>query len=305
MKMITPSKLRSNPTIGRPLSVRFAAILAVVMILCPASPMAYAAAAKDREVLSPGVGSELSATLEDVQQALQEVLHDQIIHGTYMFEKEKTLTGAAAVDSTPLFDSWHGEGKVFYKVRTAVIAPRHFQDSADRGTIAVRYIITSVNTEKTRVHIDAIFVEDSHHGNHPSDGTVESSELKELQEHVQAIQDARQQALEEQQRLASIDLASRTLARQREEETTRLASTESSARDLQQRVDMLRHEVEMRIKAPGTSLKSAPFQSAAEVAPLAAYTDVLLVIVTPRWFGVETPTGQRGWVPLEQLEPLP
>jgi hypothetical protein len=292
---------------GRRLSSsnRFGLILAAAMMLCPVSSTAYAAAAKDREVPSPGVGSELSAPIDDVLQALQEVLHDQIIHGTYMYEKDKTLTGAAAVDSTPLFDPWRGEGKVFYKVRTAVIAPRHFQDSADRGTIAVRYIITSVNPEKTRVHIDAIFVEDTHHGSHPSDGSVESSELKEIQEHVQAILDARQQALEEQQRLASIDLASRTLARQREEESTRLASTESSARDLQQRVDALRHQVEMRIKAPGSSLKSAPFQSAAEVGPLAAYTDVLLVIITPRWYGVETPNGQRGWVPLEQLEPLP
>jgi hypothetical protein len=304
MKMISPPKLMRSSTIGGvlPYSIVFAVMLAAIMAI---SPGLRAAAPKDQEIPSPGIGSDLSATLDDVLQALQDVLHDQIIHGTYVYEKDKTLTGATAVDSTPLFDPWHGEGKAFYKVRTAAIAPRHFRDSADRGTIAVRYIITSINPEKTRVHIDALFVEDTHHGSHPSDGTVESSELKEIQEHVQAIQAARQQAVEEQQRLASIDLANRTLARQREEETTRLASAESSARDLQQQVDTLRHQVEMRIKAPGGSLKSAPFQSAAEVAPLAAYTDVLLVIITPRWYGVETPNGQRGWVPLEQLEPLP
>jgi len=300
-------KFRRKPTIGRRLSFsnKIAAVLAVVVMFCLVFSTAFAAAAKDREIPSAGVGSELSATLDDVLQALQDVLHDQIIHGTYMYEKDKTLTGAAAVDSTPLFEPWHGEGKVFYKVRTAVIAPRHFQDSADRGTIAVRYIVSSVNSEKTRVHIDAIFMEDTHHGNHPSDGTVEASELREIKEHVQAIQDARQQALEEQQRLASIDLVNRAVARQKEEESTRLANAESSARDLQRRIDALRHQVEMRIKAPGGSLKSAPFQSAAEVSPLAAYTDVLLIIVTPRWYGVETPSGQRGWVPLEQLEPLP
>jgi hypothetical protein len=29
------------------------------------------------------------------------------------------------------------------------------------------------------------------------------------------------------------------------------------------------------------------------------------VIVTPHWLGVETPQSQRGWLPLDQLEPLP
>jgi hypothetical protein len=61
----------------------------------------------------------------------------------------------------------------------------------------------------------------------------------------------------------------------------------------------------MRVKAPGASLKSAPFHSAADVAQLTAYTAVLIVIVTPRWYGVETPGGQRGWLPLDQMEPLP
>ena len=61
----------------------------------------------------------------------------------------------------------------------------------------------------------------------------------------------------------------------------------------------------MRIKAPGASLKSAPFRSATDVAALTAYTDVLIVIVTPRWYGVETPDGRRGWLAQDQVEPLP
>jgi uncharacterized membrane protein len=251
------------------------------------------------------LSGELTATLDDVLQAVEESLHDGIIHGTYMYEKDKTLAGASAVDSTPLFEPWHGEGKVFYKVRTAVIAPRHFRDSADQGTIAVRYIVTTVSAGRTRLHIDAVFVENARHASHPSDGTVESSELKIIQDRVQAVQDARQQALEEEQRAESLAREARAALEAREQETARLQSAESSARDLEQRVDALRHEVERRIKAPGATLKSAPFQSASDVAPLAAFTDVLLVIVTPRWYGVETPSGQRGWLPQDQLEPLP
>jgi hypothetical protein len=222
-----------------------------------------------------------------------------------MFDREKTLTGATTADSTPLFEPWREGGKVFYKIRTGVIAPRHFRDSADQGTIAVRYIVTAVSPERTRLRIDAIFVENAGHAAHPSDGTVESSETKTIQELVQVIQNARQEAAENQRRTESIDLAKQSIIRQREDETVRLATAESSVRDIEQRVDVLRHQIEMRIKAPGASLKAAPFRSAADEAVLAAYTDVLIVIVTPRWYGVETPDGRRGWLPLDQLESLP
>ena len=33
--------------------------------------------------------------------------------------------------------------------------------------------------------------------------------------------------------------------------------------------------------------------------------DVVILIVTPHWLGVETPDGQRGWLPQELLEQLP
>jgi hypothetical protein len=292
-------------SVRRFFSASIAAVWIVVWILVPNFPTMQLYAAKDHGVPSPGLAIEIPATQDDVLQALQEVLHDQIIHGTYVYDKQQTLTGATAVDSTPLFDPWHGDGKVFYKIRTAAIAPRHFQNSADRGTIAVRYVVTSVSPERTRVRVDAIFVEDSHHGDHPSDGSVESSESKLIQERVQAIQTAREEAAEEQRRRESIELAKQTVIRQRADETARMAAAESSEQDLEKRVDSLRHQIEMRIKAPGASLKSAPFRSAADVAALTAYTDVLIVIVTPRWYGVETPDGRRGWLAQDQLEPLP
>jgi hypothetical protein len=282
-----------------------AAAWTVLLMLCPSCLSLQARAAKDRDLSSPGLTTEFPASLDDVLQALQEVLHDQIIHGTYMYDKQQTLNGAAAVDSTPLFEPWRGEGKVFYKIRTQVIAPRHFRDSADQGTIAVRYIVTSVSPERTRLRVDAVFVENARHGTHPSDGTVESSESKIVQEGVQAIQNARQEAAENRRRAESIDLAKQTIIRQRDDETSRMAAAESSERDLEQQIKTLRHQIEMRIKAPGASLKSAPFHSASDVSTLSAYADVLIVIVTPRWYGVETPDGQRGWISQEQLEPLP
>jgi hypothetical protein len=305
--LTTPQGRTPKPSTRRRLSffARLAAAWTVFMILCPLRPAMQVHAAKDRDSAGPGLTTEFSATLEDVLQALQEVLHDQIIHGTYMFDKQQTLNGASVADSTPLFEPWRGDGKAFYKIRTEVIAPRHFRDSADQGTIAVRYIVTSVSPERTRLRVDAVFVENARHGTHPSDGTVESSESKIIQEGVQAIQNTRQEAAENRRRAESIDLAKQTILRQREDETSRMAAAESSERDLEQRINTLRHQIEMRIKAPGASLKSAPFRSASDVSALSAYADVLIVIVTPRWYGVETPDGQRGWLSQDQLEPLP
>lgn len=262
-------------------------------------------ASKDHAVPNPGFVTEFAASVDDVLQALQEVLHDQTIHGTQMFDREPTLTGAIVVDSTPLFEPWKGEGRVFYKIRTDVIAPRHFRESADQGTIAVRYVVTSVSPERTRLRIDAVFVETAHRAVHPSDGIVESSEYKVIQDHLHAIQFAEQEAADAQRRRESIDLARQSFIHQREDETALLAATQSSVQDLEERINSLRHEVERRIKAPGASLKAAPFRSAANVANLTAYTEVVIVIVTTHWYGVETPSGLRGWLPLDQLEFLP
>jgi uncharacterized small protein (DUF1192 family) len=292
------------PTRRQFLPTRLAAGLTIA-ILWLLSGTAQLHASKDHTAPNPGFVTEFAASIEDVLQALQEVLQDQTIHGTQVFDREPTLTGAVVVESTPLFAPWKDGGKVFYKIRTNAIAPRHFLESADQGTIAVRYLVTSVSPERTRLRIDAVFVETAHRTAHASDGTVESSEYKVIQDHLQAIQFAEQEAADAQRRRESIDLARQTFIRQREDETALLAAAQASVQDLEQRINSLRHEVERRIKAPGASLKAAPFRSAADVANLAAYTEVVIVIVTPRWYGVETPNGQRGWLPLDQLEPLP
>jgi hypothetical protein len=280
-----------------------AGLISTILWLLSGAPHLYAS--KDHAAPNPGFVAEFAASIEDVLQALQEVLHDQTIHGTQMFDREPTITGAIVVEATPLFAPWKAEGKVFYKIRTDAIAPRHFQESADQGTIAVRYVVTGVSPERTRLRIDAIFVETARRVVHSSDGTVESSESKVIQERLQAIQFAEQEAADAQRRRESVDLIRQTFIRQREDETALLAAAQSSVQDLEQRINSLRHEVERRIKAPGASLKAAPFSSAAKVANLSAYTEVVIVIVTPHWYGVETPSGLRGWLPLDQMEILP
>ena len=262
-------------------------------------------AARSEQLRGPGFAAEFEASVEDVLQALNEVLEDQTIHGTLIFDKEPTLTGAVVVTSTPLFEPWQGPGQVFYKIRKDAIAPRHFLESADQGTIAVRYVVNSISPERTRILIDAIYVENTHRRVHPSDGTVESSEYKAIQDHLQAIQFAAQEAADAKRRRDSAELVKQTMIRQREDETTRLAAAQSSVQDLEQKVSALRHELERRVKAPGADLKAAPFRAAANLKTLSAFTEVVIVIVTPYWLGVETPEGERGWLHTDQLDPLP
>jgi hypothetical protein len=277
-------------------------LLAVVSLFCAAE---RSARPREHDVPDPGLAMEFAASYDDVLQVLQDIVQDQTIRGTTMFDRDKALTGAVTVASTPLFERWDGPGKVLYKVRTETIAPRHFRESADMGTVAVRYVLTSVSPERTRLRIDAIFVEKAHRVVHASDGSVESSEYKAIQERLQAIQLAQQEAADAQRHRESIELAQQSLLRQREDESSRLATAQSSAQDLEHRIDALRHEVERRVKAPGAHLKAAPFLSAANIAELAAYTEVVVVIITPHWLGVETPQSQRGWLPVDELEPLP
>jgi len=67
----------------------------------------------------------------------------------------------------------------------------------------------------------------------------------------------------------------------------------------------LRKQVERLVKSPGAPLKSAPFHTASTLQLLGTGTEVLIVISTPYWYGVETHDGQHGWVQRDQLELLP
>jgi hypothetical protein len=255
--------------------------------------------------LGPGYTKEFSATVQDVMQALHDILEDETIHGTLIYDKQPVLTGAKVVESTTLFEQWEGPGQVFYKIRKDAIAPRHFLASGDQGTIAVRYVVIAISPERVRLHIDATYVETTHRTVHISDGTVEASEGKAIEERLKEIQSAEEEAYEANRRRESALLVKETQVRQMEDENSRLTAAQSSVQDLEQQLKSLRHELERRIKAPGADLKAAPFRGSANVATLGAYTEVVMVIVTPHWIGIEAPGGQRGWVPLEQLEPLP
>lgn len=260
---------------------------------------------KKHEDYGLGFSTEVAAPESEVLQAVGAVVEDGIIQGSFEYNKDKYIEHAAAATSSALFPEWKDPGTVFYKVRTEVLAPANFQETRDEGTLAVRYVVRSRDASRTILRIDAVFVEDFRRTVHPSNGTIETAEYKDIQDHVDALELQKTQA-QEGEKHRQEELARQALERKSEEdEATALAAAQTSVQGLEQHVEALRRQAERVIKAPGAQLKSAPFHTASNLKSLDAGTEVVIVVATPYWYGVETEDGQHGWIHHDQLEPLP
>lgn len=261
---------------------------------------------KDRkEDYGHGFDTEIDAPEGEVLQALQAVLNDGMIEGSKEYLKDKYVEKADPAESSPLFPAWNGPGKIFYKVREKVLAPANFWESNDEGTLAVRYVVRSRDANRTILHIDAVFYEEFRRIVHPSNGSVESAEYRAIQDRVDAIELDKKQTREAEKHRQE-ELAQQALERKKElAEEAALSAAEGSSNSMEAQVANLRSQVERVIKAPGADLKSAPFHTATTLTPLKPGADVVILIVTPYWYGVETEDGQHGWINHSELEPLP
>ena len=272
--------------------------------------------AREKEALQYGMGLVVNVPIaeDEVVKAVQEVVQNGIIRGTKEYNKDEYVTGAVAATSSPLFATWTDGGKIFYKVRFHAIDPRNFKQSGDIGTLAVRYVVMGQSEKNTVLRIDAVFVEEFRRTSHPSNGSVESSEYKDIHDHLEAIQlvkqetteaeKQRQDQLAKKQRAAfEADVAAAAPPPSPAENAA--ASPPPSSQSLEQHVQELRRQVERIVRSPGAPLKSAPFRTASTLQSLSTGTEVLVVISTPYWYGVETHDGQHGWIARDQLELLP
>lgn len=252
-----------------------------------------------------GFSTEIASPESEVVDAVEAVVNDGIIQGSTEYSKEKYIEKASAAPSSPLFPEWKEPGKVYYKVRTGVLAPLNFKESNDEGTLAVRYVVQAKDASKTILRIDAVFVEDFRRTVHASDGSVENAECQEIEDRINAVE-AEKKEKQEQEKQRQEKLTGQALERKRlADEASALAAAQTSAQTLDQRLDTLRRRAERVVKAPGGQLKSAPFHSATNVQSLEAGAEVVILIVTPYWYGVETTDGRHGWINHRQLEPLP
>jgi hypothetical protein len=287
--------------------------------------------AREDNAISYGMGLIVNVPFpeNEVAQVVEEVIQNGIIRGTKEYNKDEYITGATAASSTRVFPEWTEGGKVFYKVRLKAVDPRNFKNSSDVGTLAVRYVVQAQGDKNTVLRIDARFVEDFRHIAHASNGSVESAEYKNIHDHLDAIESMKAQTVEagkekqeqsaKQQGAALNGLnLNATLATYPQsspvqsspvnvarDDASPDASASSSPQTLEQHVQDLRRQVQRLVKAPGAPLKSAPFHTASTLQSMPAGTEVLIVVSTTYWFGVETHEGQHGWILRDELEQLP
>jgi hypothetical protein len=273
----------------------------------------------------------------EVSQVLQDIVQNGIIRGTKEYDKDEYVKGAIAADSTKVFPPWTEGGKVFYKVRLNALDPRNFKDSGDVGTLAVRYVLQPQGDKNTVLRIEAVFVEDFRHVSHASNGSVEGAEYKDIHDRLEAIEVIKEETIEAEKTKEAI-LAKRQppdFSSSRETDAPAETSVSSSnappnrppseslptaqpamqapaeiavqtaGQTPEQRLQYLRRQLERLVKSPGAPLKSAPFHSASTLQALSTGTEVLIVVSTTYWLGVETHDGQHGWLLRDQLEQLP
>jgi hypothetical protein len=313
--VLCPGKLSirgARISVHRPancLSLRFARFATVLLVAFSALG-AHASSRKEPKESPNALRVIVNAPLKDVQQAVEQVAGDTVIYGTQSYQREKNLTGARRVEGSNAFGDAPAAGTIFYKIADSVLSPTNFKNTADMGTITVRYVVTGFDEKNTNLRVDAVFVENSSHKVHDSDGSVEAAEFGEIRQHVEEIaakheidrQEAERIARERKEKQAELDLVSR------QEAAAAAAKNQAAAplsADLEQRVGQLRKQAELRVKASGTQLKTAPYKGAANMQTLAPYTDVVVLIVTPYWYGVQTVDGHRGWIHHSELESLP
>ena len=301
----------------------------------------FSAHGKDHVSYGEGLIVNIPLTESEVEQVVADIAQNGIIRGTKEYNKDEYVSGAQAATSSHSFPEWDQGGQVFYKVRLQALDPRNFKDSGDSGTLTVRYVVKAQGEKNTVLRIDANFQEDFRHSIHPSNGSVESAEYKDIQEHLEAIEVMKKQNLE------SVKERQERLAKKHETGMWGESEGESSSRNnseiaegsatpapqamstppappqpqpeqppasqpaavslqpgqtLQQHVEELRRQLGRVVKAPGAPLKSAPFHTASTLKSLASGTEVLILINTPYWYGVETHDGQHGWLMRDQLE---
>jgi hypothetical protein len=298
------------------LCLRFAVLLAIVVNLA-----IQPALAREKDTTQYGAGLIVNVPFaeSDVTQAVKEVIQNGIIRGSKEYERDQYITGAEVATSTRGFPAWQESGTVFYKLRTHALDPRNFKESGDVGTLAVRYVVQPQGDKNTVLRIDAIFVEDFRHTVHPSNGSVEGAEYKDIHDHLEALNALKQEAaavgqrspvneklLRNEESAPSLPAQNRTnsesaAAPAKEEMAQPAALTETP----QEQLNKLRRQVERVVKPPGAPLKASPFRSAKTLTSLPSGTEVLIVITTPYWLGVETHQGQHGWMSRDDLELAP
>lgn len=287
---------------------------AVVLLL---SGMGYA---RTREKAAPSFTIEVDQPFSRVAAVVEDVARSSVIKGTFEYAGDEQLTGAQFEMNSRLFPVWTGTGKVFFKVRSRTLAPKHFIQSNDVGSVAVRYVVQENGANSTRLVIDAVFVENAGHHGHPSDGYVEACEFAEIGKRLKEFDQQRtlralghefspsRESSSQPDKPVEKEVGSSATADIRRaiaEQESQLAADTTNLRQLEAQARKLRASEFVRITAERAELKASPYSHARVVAALRQGQEVTVLVKTAYWFRVQSEGGQEGWVSHSALEAQP
>jgi hypothetical protein len=260
--------------------------------------------ARKHEHYGQGFSIDLAQRYDEVRDVVRQIIRDGIIRGTYQYRGTKELDGAEPTSKCNAFTPWTGQGEVLYKIRPHTLAPEHFYQSNDEGTVAVRYIVQPLAPSGTRLRIDAIFIEASGRARHVSDGRVEESEFEAISDAMKDIEDAEakqgEKLLREQQQQQIEELQT-----QLDRETEQLKEVTAKEQRLEQQIQQQQGLHAARVKTSSADLKAQPYNQAKTMRLLSEGDRLTILLETPAWLRVQTAEGEQGWVYRLMLEVSP
>lgn len=258
--------------------------------------------ARQRQHWGVGFSVDLDHPFDQVLSIVQQVTNDGIIRGTYQYKGANQLDGAESARTSSAFPKWTGGGTVLYKVRPNTLAPEHFYQSGDKGTVVVRYIVQPGGANSTQLRIDAIFQEDDRHHSHPSDGLVESNEFEAIAAKIKDLEDAAARQREEQAQKKQQQQVD-DLQAELDRENSALEVARAKEQQLQGKLEQSSPgNRTARVRTPGAELKAAPYNQSRTLQALSQGDTVTVLSQTRAWYRVQTVNGQAGWIYRLMLE---
>jgi hypothetical protein len=273
--------------------------------------------ARTHETGAPSFSIDLDQSYAEVVKAVEDVARSSVIKGTFEYRGEDQLGGAQFEDASRLFPEWSQPGKIFYKVRSKALSPAHFLNSNDVGTVAVRYVVQEIGSS-TRLFIDAVFIENAGHHNHPSDGYVETCEFAEIGKRLKNLDELRMARSSGQEFSPGSESSSRPgaddasydphrgdLEKVIAEQRAQLAADTANLEKLEAQMRQMRTSEFARVTVERAEMKAQPYAHARSLAALKMGQEVTILAKSTYWYRVRSEDGQEGWISHKDLEAQP
>ncbi len=275
-------------------------ILAITFCLIPLS-------ARKHQHWGEELSVDVEAPYEGLVSIVQEVSQDAIIRGTWQYKGTTELDAATASKTAPGFETWKGQGTVLYKVRPGTLAPEHFHESGDQGTVSVA-ILWNMQAPISPISESKQFLPQTMATRlHQSDGAVENAEYAEISRKLQDGED-RSRKQREEEVAKHQQIKSDELRVQLEQDRAELQAIIAKKQRLENELNELNELKDTqkgrpaRIRTASADLKTAPYNQSTTVRLLSRGEGVTVIQQTEGWCSVKTGSGEQGWVYRLMLE---